>query len=151
MTDISLHNYISNIKDELDVIFLISITQKNNQIFIEATKNSFIVKLKNTSNNNNNNNNNNKKQTIVIIIKTQWSYKTNSFLAFRLLCLGKIHLVRTQNFYEKLNFLHRYPCAYQGVRNIYFCWFFGKFYVRTKWMILCAKQHFMSAIENWHS
>ena len=118
MTDISLHNYISNIKDELDVIFLISITQKNNQIFIEATKNSFIVKLKNTSNNNNNNNNNNKKQTIVIIIKTQWSYKTNSFLAFRLLCLGKIHLVRTQNFYEKLNFLHRYACVYQGVRNI---------------------------------
>ena len=59
MTDISLHNYISNIKDELDVIFLISITQKNNQILIEATKNSFIVKLKNTNNNNNNKKTNN--------------------------------------------------------------------------------------------
>ena len=49
--------------------------------------------------------------------------------------IGIVHLVRTQNFPKNQHFLspdkRTYVCVSGGKK----CWFFGKFCMRTKWMI----------------
>ena len=47
------------------------------------------------------------------------------------LSLGIMHLVRMQKFPKNV-LIQKRTCAYQGVRNVSF---FGKFCVRTKWII----------------
>ena len=67
------------------------------------------------------------------------SYEVDVSIYKTFICnAGVIHLVRTQNFPKNQHFLppdmHTYVCVSWGKK----CWFFGKFCVRTKWMIPCC-------------
>ena len=63
-----------------------------------------------------------------MILRLTWLITLTKFT------FGVIHLVRTQNFPKNQEFLppdmHMYVCVPGATK----CQFFGKFYVRTKWM-----------------